>query len=399
MSGLVSPRGLAFGPDGGLYVAEAGSGGNGPQIVLSSGAIFRYGATGGLSRLLNGVQERVLDELPSIATLLPIGVSAQGLDDIVFDSSGSLYGLIGLAADPNQRADLGAVGADFATLVRLPLSAGPLERIADLGAHEIANNPDGTTVDSNGFGMALAPGGGFLVADAGANTVLSVTATGAVATLDVLPSRPNPLPSGPPTFQAVPTTITVGPDGAYYIGQLTGFPFPPGAANVYRFDPAADEITVAYTGFTNITDLTFDADGNLYVLQMSTNGLASPMGPGPGALIKIDATTGNRTTIASAGLMFPSSVVVGPDGSLYVTNRATSADAGQVLRIALVPEPSALAIAWTCLMFLGQCRIRRLKGRSAGILAHDVLGLIDGPACADQADCNRSRFRSDRSQA
>jgi hypothetical protein len=37
MSGLVSPRGLSFGPDGGLYVAEAGSGGNGTSIVLGSG--------------------------------------------------------------------------------------------------------------------------------------------------------------------------------------------------------------------------------------------------------------------------------------------------------------------------------------------------------------------------
>jgi hypothetical protein len=359
MSGLNNPRGLAIGPDGGLYVAEAGSGGNGPEIVLESGAVFRYGATGGLSRLLNGVQERVLAELPSLATQLPIGTSAQGLADITFDGSGTAYGVIGLGANPNQRAGLGAVGADFATLVRLSLGgAGPFERIADLGAYEVANNPDGTTVDSNAFGIALAPGGGFLVADAGANTVLSVTTNGVVSTLDVFPSRPNPLPSAPPTIQAVPTAVAIGPDDAYYIGELTGFPFVPGAANVHRFDPATEETTIAYSGFTNITDLTFDADGNLYVLQMSTNGLASPMGTGAGALIRIDADTGDRTTIASQGLMLPGSVLAAADGTLYVTNRVTSAQ-GQVLSFTPIPEPSSLLLASVCLSAVGWLRWRR----------------------------------------
>src|SRR5262245_36015808 len=34
MSGLDNPRGLAFGPEGGLYVAEAGRGGGGPGRVI-----------------------------------------------------------------------------------------------------------------------------------------------------------------------------------------------------------------------------------------------------------------------------------------------------------------------------------------------------------------------------
>jgi len=337
MSGLVSPRGLAFGPDGGLYVAEAGSGGdvNSPSIILGSGNRAYYGTTGGLSRLLNGVQERVLDNLPSLSATNPRGLEASGLSDIVFDGSGTAFGVMGLGANPALRADLGAPGADFSTLVRLPLDGSPLERIADLGTHEIASNPDGGLRDSNPFGMALAPDGRFLVADAGANDFLSVTAAGDVSTLGVLPNRPNPLPFGPPSFQSVPTSIAVGPDDAYYIGQLTGFPFPPGAANVYRFDPATDELTVAYGGFTNISDLTFDENGDLYVLQLTTNGLASAT-PGPGALIKIDSRTGERATIASEGLLFPGSVEAGPDGVLYVTNQITSA-AGQVLSLTLLP--------------------------------------------------------------
>lgn len=341
MSGLSSPRGLAFGPDGGLYVAEAGAGGTGPGIVGSTGSTGLFGTSGALSRLLNGVQERVLPGLPSIAATAPVGLEASGLSDIVFDNAGTAYGLIGLGANPNNRSSLGAPGADFATLVRLPLGGGALQHIADLGAHEIANNPDAGLLDSNPYGLAPIPGGGFLVADAGSNAFLKVAIDGTVSTMGALPLRPNPLPFGPPLFQAVPTSIAVGPDGAYYIGELTGFPFPPGAANVYRFDPTTSALTVAHAGFTNIGDLTFDASGNLYVLQMTTNGLATAMGPGSGALIKIDAGTDHRTTIVSAGLMLPSSVVAGPDGVLYVTNRATSGDAGQVLRITPVPEPAS----------------------------------------------------------
>src|SRR3982750_4453590 len=59
MSGLDSPRGLAFGPEGALYVAEAGRGA-GPVasqatdprcFTVSTGGRFCYGATGAVTRL------------------------------------------------------------------------------------------------------------------------------------------------------------------------------------------------------------------------------------------------------------------------------------------------------------------------------------------------------------
>ena len=159
-------------------------------------------------------------------------------------------------------------------------------------------------------------------------------------------------------FQSVPTAIAVGPDDAYYMSQLTGFPFFPDAANVYRFDPATGELSTAFTGFTNIVDLTFDQEGNLYVLQIASNGLASPAGPGSGALIKIDPTTGDRSTIASEGLVFPGSVVAGPDGTLFVSNLTNTPNGGQVLAISLVPEPSSLLLIVLGVVTLTSCRIR-----------------------------------------
>ena len=55
MTGLDDPRGLAFGRDGALYVAEAGRGGAGPCVVVL-GATLCYGPTGAVSRLKCGHQ-------------------------------------------------------------------------------------------------------------------------------------------------------------------------------------------------------------------------------------------------------------------------------------------------------------------------------------------------------
>src|SRR5215213_5852173 len=68
MSGLDSPRGLALDPRGALYVAEAGRGGGvGAPSVVQRGSAFYYGATGAISRLWHGQQERVATGLPSLA--------------------------------------------------------------------------------------------------------------------------------------------------------------------------------------------------------------------------------------------------------------------------------------------------------------------------------------------
>lgn len=85
-------------------------------------------------------------------------------------------------------------------------------------------------------------------------------------------------------MQAVPISVaTVGYDGSYYISQLTGFPFPKGAANIYRIDPRGGDPTVNASGLTNVTDLAFNGR-ELYAVQISTEGLLT--GP-TGSLVKV----------------------------------------------------------------------------------------------------------------
>jgi len=93
MSGLDSPRGLAFGPQGALYVAEAGRGGAGLDNPFCFSGPFGgtrcYGPTGAVSRLWHGVQERVAPGLPSHAN--PNGNRADGPHDISLLGVGTAY--------------------------------------------------------------------------------------------------------------------------------------------------------------------------------------------------------------------------------------------------------------------------------------------------------------------
>jgi len=104
--------------------------------------------------------------------------------------------------------------------------------VADLGAYEAANNPDGGALDTNPYGLLAVPGGQVLT-DAGGNSLLRVDANGDVSTLAVFQSRGTKPPRFPLT-DAVPTSVAIGTDGAYYVGELTGLPVFAGVANVYR---------------------------------------------------------------------------------------------------------------------------------------------------------------------
>jgi hypothetical protein len=91
-------------------------------------------------------------------------------------------------------------------------------------------------VDSNPFGI-LRVGNKSLVTDAGANALTAVDSSGDVGTVSVFPNRLVNFQGQKVPMQAVPNTVVKGPDGPYYVGQLTGFPFPVGGARVYRVVP------------------------------------------------------------------------------------------------------------------------------------------------------------------
>jgi sugar lactone lactonase YvrE len=318
MSGLDNPRGLAIGPEGALYVAEAGRGGPGPCGLNSPGETRCYGPTGAVSRLWRGEQERIATGLPSHA--LPDGSGAGGPNDISFQGRGGAFIPFALGNDQRLRDALAGAGPFFGTLVKMSAS-GQWRVVADLLAHEATANPGGGAVDSNPYGV-LAEAGRQLVTDAGGNSLLAVYENGQIETVATFPSRAQ----GRAT-DAVPTAIVRGPDGAYYVSELSGIPFAAGAAQIYRLVPGQAP-QVVLTGFKTITDLAFDSDGNLFVVEHASGAVFFA---GPGRLLRV-APDGTRTVVLG-DLDRPTSVVIGWDGEIYVTNHGITAGAGEVLRI------------------------------------------------------------------
>ena len=335
MSGLNNPRSVQFGPDGSLYVAEAGFLSVGGPTITIRGNVFNYANTGSISRLAGGVQTRIVAGLPSLSS--STSNETIGPAGIAFGSDGTGYVAIGYGTDPAARfTSLAPEGYKLGQIFKF--TGGPPTPFADVAAYESANNPDGGELNSNPFHIARAPTG-LIVTDAGANTLLNVGPTGTVSLIATFPSRN--IGGGFPS-DSVPTGIVVGPDGNYYVAELTGFPFTPGAARIYRVTPAG-AVTVAYTGFTNLTDIAFGSDGSLYALELDSDGLAGPKVGG--ALIKI-GTDGTREIIWNQGLITPTGFTIGSDGAFYVTNFSAASGRGEVIRIAAAPETAT----WTMMI-------------------------------------------------
>jgi sugar lactone lactonase YvrE len=315
MSGLDNPRHLAFGPEGGLYVAEAGRGGSGPCFVRR-GENLCAGQSGAVSRLWGGVQERLVTGLPSYANAA--GNGAIGTHAVSLHGRGGAYATVGLGGETIPPTQFRAMmGQGFGRTIRFKPN-GSWTYMDDISAYEEANNPDGNLIDSNPYAILAEPGG-RVVTDAGGNDLLRVHANGRISTVATFPSRPGR------STDSVPTAVVAGPDRAYYVGELTGGPFTPGLARVYRVVPGHAPEVYGPT-FSFIIDLAWGPDGHLYVLQFAS----LPGNSGPGILYRLESD-GTKTPVVT-DLVAPGGVEFGPDGALYISNKSVLAGVGEVLR-------------------------------------------------------------------
>lgn len=304
-SGLHNPRQLSIGPGGAVYVAEAGLGGDGACIANPEGGQMCVGATGSITRITRGQQERVVTGLPSLAG--PDGGGAQGPGDVHVTGRWVTIGM-GLGGSPDARASLGADGARLGTVLHGRLG-GDLAVIADPVAWEALHNPAGEDLDSNPTGvLPVGNSGQVIVVDAGANA-LEAFGRGD-RTLAVLP----PLMAEAPPFlglppgtripaQSVPTDVERGPDGALYVSELTGFPFPVGGSRIWRVEPGRAP-TVYADGLTTVTSIAWRGD-DLYAVQLSDGGLLSQE---PGSLRRVDPD--GEHAVVAGGLFMPYGVAV-----------------------------------------------------------------------------------------
>lgn len=264
-----------------------------------------------------------------------------GVTDVSAIGRGSMWATTGAGADPTQ--DTGQA------LYRV--SNGRTHQVVNLYEFEAAANPDGNDpFDSNPFDVQSLGGRSALVVDAGGNDLLEVTNSGDVRVIAVFPdelvSTDNVrelagCPAGPPGIcglpaeipaQAVPTSVAIGPDGWYYVGELKGFPAPTGESNIWKVAPDADGATcpsadcvkVFDGGFTSIIDLAFGPDGDLFVAELDEATWASVeiFGTVTGGTINAcDVTSSSCDEVA--GVPFLTSITFGEDGTLWAVQNAS----------------------------------------------------------------------------
>jgi hypothetical protein len=321
-TGLLHPRGMTFGPEGILYVAEAGAGGTAvttpqqcAQVVPPIGP-YANGPTARISRIdRDGNRTTLAQGFPSGRNAIG---DIMGVSDVAFQG-GQLYALVAGGGCSHGSA------ATPASIARVSLS-GSWEVVADLSAYLAANpsaHPEAGDFEPDGSWYSMIQSGSSLVAVEPNH--------GEIARIDPRTGGVQRLVDVSAVFGHIVPTVIAERSGDFYFSALGLFPVVPGAENIYRMSRDGSAPSVVASGFTTVLGLDFDQSGDMYVLESTT----APGFPTPftGRVLRVDRQTSDRSVIVD-GLFFPTGLKVGPDGALYISNIGFGPPIpGQILRV------------------------------------------------------------------
>ena len=307
-SGLANPRGLKFGPDGFLYVAEGGLGGS----LSTDGLCPQVGEagpyTGGFNSRISkispaGVRSTVVDDLPS-SEALAVGGLVSGVADVAF-LHGHLYGI-----EAGAGCSHGLAGTHNSVF---RVNGTTTTDIANLSAFQMANpvaNPDCCDFEPDGTWYSMVSERGALYAvEPNHGEVDRITGDGNISrVVDVSASQGH----------VVPTSLSN--HGDFFFGNLGTFPVRPGTESIWRLG-FSGRLTTWATGLTTVLGTAWDSRGRLYALESMTDAggpSADVSEAGTGKVVRINANGSQKVVVE--GLSFPTAMTFGPDGALYISN-------------------------------------------------------------------------------
>jgi hypothetical protein len=316
-TGLVNPRGMAFGPDGALYVAEAGRYGSAKVRAGADKVQYHFGRTARIMRLdPSGTLSTLADGLPSVHW----GDDTYGVAGVAFVGS-DLYALMGTGG-----RDVGDPAYDNLVLRVAP--DGQTQPIADLTTYNLQQPPrarllDPKRTDVEGgvpFGLT-ALDGKLYATDGNQETVTEIGLDGSLRRLLEYPASDHVL-----------TGLAPGPDGALYVCEFGPGPHGPGSAHITRLT-LDGQASTAWDGLDTAISVAFGPDGSMYAVEFSAGTRIANAGR------VLRRTPDGAVTVLASDLNFPTAIAVGPDGNLYVavSGHRSEDGSGQILRLSPLP--------------------------------------------------------------